>query len=163
MHWCCWCCCCTDAADQMMLLLLIKCKLVLKPILRDSLIIWVSHSCTMSSSVTSGILNGVFGIWLGWYSLNLVWHILHSNSWQQLKNFYTSTGCGNHDKYQFWMIESADNFEQWVDATFMFYPFPENVCIQKREWHIDETAWCCTDQKDTNKDWTEILAMNRQK
>ena len=38
------------------------------------------------------------------------------------------TGRGNRNNYQLWlMIESADNFEQWVDAIVMFYRFPGNV------------------------------------
>ena len=59
----CWCYWGADAADALMLLMilmcwsndaadalmLIKCKLVSSPFLWDSLIIWVSHSCTTSS------------------------------------------------------------------------------------------------------------------
>ena len=44
---------CTDALMLLMLLLLIKCKLVSSTSQWDSLIIWVSHSCTTSSSCSS--------------------------------------------------------------------------------------------------------------
>ena len=53
------------------------------------------------------------------------------------------------------MIESADNCEQSVDATFIFYPFPE-----KHKENIVESALQCSNQKDINKDCTGTLEMD---
>ena len=69
------------------------------------------------------------------------------------------TGRGNHNNYQLWlMIESADNFEQWVDAIVMFYCFPGNL---KRKIDIlMKMLYFCSNWRDTNKDCRDILTLD---
>ena len=31
---------------------------------------------------------------------------------------------------------------------------------KEKDWHVDESAWCCSNQKGRNKECTEILAMD---
>ena len=108
----------------------------------------------------SGIWDGVFCNWDAWQTCHLDFgmYITRSmwNNWHQLEKSYRSWQSQQlsalADDWKCWQL--------WTMGGCNCHVLSFSWECKEKDWYIDENAFSCSNQKDTNKDCREILTLD---